>query len=279
MALDDAILWTSVIQKGWRWLELRVNFYFSREWRLSSHPWILIITSFWGFFVCFYLFFGVGVPHLLYSEANSSLGSTREGFCSHWLAVCHCAFQINSDTFGLEGTKAVTRLGIPGGILKVAVLSLKEGKAEQHVATALGCPCHLRSCQTALCGAADGRSGGPCHTPPPSAPRRGARSGSSGRAQGWAYGPSRRQIIRQLFRWRYQNHRTGRMIYLCYALASPPCIGVGGWKNTCQKSSTYEFSFLSLGEKCSSLMISSLTTERMSSVPITGAAAPLSRLI
>lgn len=88
------------------------------------------MTSFLSFFVCFYLFLGVGVPHLLYSEANSSLRGTREGFCSHRLPVCHCAFQINSDTFGLQDTKAVTCLGIPGGILKMAAPSLKEGRAE-----------------------------------------------------------------------------------------------------------------------------------------------------
>lgn len=56
MAPEYATLWTSAIQKGC-WLELHVSFYFIREWLLSSHPWILIITRFLRVFLFAFIFF------------------------------------------------------------------------------------------------------------------------------------------------------------------------------------------------------------------------------
>lgn len=132
-----------------------------------------------------------------------------------------------------------------------------------------GCPCHLLDCQSALQGAADGRSSGTCQMMHCRASPRGARSGSRSRAQEYAYGLSQRQIIWSLFRWCFQNQRIGWVIYLRYALASQNCVvRVHGGRGVevLEKSSECELSSLSLGRKCSSLIISSLPTEKMSPV-------------
>ena len=200
---------------------------------------------------CVY-FFGMGglpptpLPHLHYSESDSSPDNTQEAFCSHWRAVV-------SELF------------------KEILASLVSGRQRKsHDLESL-----VASWRWLFC-FSSGEKGNniwiSCHAA--RAIRRTARprqegqqmAGAAGRAKRCAPAPSTRRALRQhsrssricsrpftktnypwLFRWCSRNHRRGRVIYLCHALATQHCIG--GWRNACQKSSKYELSFLSLDKK------------------------------